>query len=1392
MKPLATAPSTSHRRFASRGQGLWLAFVIVSALAATSARAANYYWDVNNTTDNGVQDGAGTWQNSTLNTTRFLIETTPGVVPTTGSNVKWFNTATGLQNTVTFGASGTGGTITIGSSSGANGPAALGMTIGPTVTTPYTFSGASTSGTSTFTIGANGITMSSGAMSTLFDATRLSIVLSSSGGATTSLVNNSSSATLTINAPISGANAISSSGVGTTVLGGSNSFSGGLTVSQGVLRATDSNALGTGAVAVSSGGTLDVRAAITKNVSNSGTISIGAGGNLSASSLGGALTLGGVSGTVARLTSTLGSGTLALGSLSATGNTNVSLAAGSQISATGALGFSGANNLITLTGVTAAVGNYTLLQGSSLTTSGLSLTGGAVGNNTIGLGNSTTIGRTTYEFASSATALLLNVTGTTYNLVWDNTVASGTWNDTSAVWLQNGSGSPITFVNNDSTTFGTAATISVPAAVAPGSMTISNGSGVVDISGAGSISATSLSKSGAGAATIAVGGTVANGVTVSAGSLTTNGPLSVTAGGIAVNGGSLTSGSTTTVTAGGLTLAANTAFTGNGSTTITSGGLSVGSGATFTGNGATTISANGLTVTGGTATFGVAGTITGGITANGGRVTLNAAHTVSGAISGSNGGVIALNAGTLGSGGVTLDNGTLSAGSSVSSLSNSVTVGAGGATIDNAAAFALAGTITGSNNVLTKTGAGALTISGAVGASKAGVQVNVNAGSLVFSGATVKELGGSSVFNGNVTINSSTLTLSQNAGISGSGILALTGVSTINVRNGSSGGTKTISNAVSLDGVASLAGTSGGNLSLTGLISGSGAVTTSGNSKIALASATAGGFSGTLTVNNSGASGYTDVNTPALDAATSIVINRNASNDFDLQISNSVQDELPAVISGAGILQIAAGTTRAILAGNNTFSGGANLKGDVGIKTSTGLGAGTIASLGSGGRVYWDGAAAAVTIANNLSTGTASSYVLAFAPGSGKTIMLTGSVTGAGQLKVSGGGDLDLVSLAANTSTGGIEIGTGRVITNFANLGSGTINFGTQLGSYLVATTSGTLAAPVTIGSASANGYTANFDTNGNSVTITSAINNKAGNVNGGMLTKLGAGTLTLAAANGYTGVTTVAAGTLLAGNAGAFGSGGVAVAGGTLDLGSLAVGNPLTLTSGGLANAANFVGTQTVNGTFSYSAGTIGGTVNAVAGGVLKGSGVTFGGAVTIGDGATHAPGNSPGSQTFTNGLTYSGSSTLQWELIGNTTTAPGTNYDTISVTGGELSIGPSAIMQMIFNGAGSTVDWNDTFWNTGHTWTVIGVGAGLASTGSFSLLGDSATWLDANSLSLASAMTPNDRAVSNFTLDNSTGSILLTYTVVSAVPEPGTLALAGLGIAGLAMRWARRRRRD
>jgi autotransporter-associated beta strand protein/predicted outer membrane repeat protein len=207
-----------------------------------------------------------------------------------------------------------------------------------------------------------------------------------------------------------------------------------------------------------------------------------------------------------------------------------------------------------------------------------------------------------------------------------------------------------------------------------------------------------------------------------------------------------------------------------------------------------------------------------------------------------------------------------------------------------------------------------------------------------------------------------------------------------------------------------------------------------------------------------------------------------------------------------------------------------------------------------------------------------------------------------------------------------------------------------------------------------------------------------------GGVTKRGAGTLTLSAGNAYGGNTTVEAGTLILANTNATVNSTVVLNGGSLSfstitnatLGGLGGSQNFTLqNTGGTAvtlavgnNGANTTysgamsgtgslnkigggtlilsGTNTYTGTTGVSSGTlrVNGAVGAGALGVaanatLGGSG-SVNGAATIQNGGHLAPGNSPGTLTFTNGLSLNGGAILDLEL--------GTASDLVRVSGGTL----------------------------------------------------------------------------------------------------------------------------
>lgn len=375
---------------------------------------------------------------------------------------------------------------------------------------------------------------------------------------------------------------------------------------------------------------------------------------------------------------------------------------------------------------------------------------------------------------------------------------------------------------------------------------------------------------------------------------------------------------------------------------------------------------------------------------------------------------------------------------------------------------------------------------------------------------------------------------------------------------------------------------------------------------------------------------------------------------------------------------------------------------------------------------------------------------------------------------VNGGGNhVWGISGGVNMTGGTLQVDSGSFQWNYTNLNTS------------ASANTATIAGPLVLrGDGGYSGLSANVADGAAETDL--LISGDISELNGSLsISKSGSGTLRLSGANSYSGGTTLTAGTLVAGNAAAFGPGTVSVgSGATLDLGSQAVANAITNNGGSLLNAAAYAGSQSVVGTTSLT-GTIGGTLTVNSGGTLKGSNTAFTGPVVIAAGGVHSPGNSPGSQTFSSGLAYSGSSTLAWELIANSTGDPGTNYDFLSVTNGDLTIDSTALLSLEFLNTGtsaSTVNWANAFWDSAQTWTLIDFTSGGTSTGVFTLAGDPSTWLDSSSMSLASA-----RPGSSFSVANVGGDVVLSY---APVPEPSSFALLGLGGA-IAAIVARRRRR-
>lgn len=393
------------------------------------------------------------------------------------------------------------------------------------------------------------------------------------------------------------------------------------------------------------------------------------------------------------------------------------------------------------------------------------------------------------------------------------------------------------------------------------------------------------------------------------------------------------------------------------------------------------------------------------------------------------------------------------------------------------------------------------------------------------------------------------------------------------------------------------------------------------------------------------------------------------------------------------------------------------------------------------GRIVLSGGAtlrAAETFAIGVNKGIALGAGSAtFSSDAGKSLVIESVLSGAGSLVKAGPGGLRLTG--ANTFAGDVTIQGGTLgIASDASLGAGSaVNLD---GGTLVAaqgTTSVTVSSSraVTLAAGKTSGLDA---TTGGSLTYDGAIGETGSGPASLRVGTAGArlGTVYLGGDSTYTGTTTVAAGTLVLKSGASIGSGAVSIGSGAT-----------------LANQ-----------------GTIGGAVTAAAGSTLKGTG-TFEGLVTVE--GTHAPGNSPGIQVFEGGLSFAASSILEWEFQGDTLATRGTDYDGINLTGGFLTVDPSATLKVINL---SSVDYSASAWAQARTFGVVSItGAAFGTTYQFAPL----------DLSAAGNYAPKGSWDLLYSF-NSTDGVYLQWT---PVPEPATYGVF-LGILSLAAAAARRRR--
>ncbi|SBS30740.1 Cadherin domain protein [Marinomonas spartinae] len=428
--------------------------------------------------------------------------------------------------------------------------------------------------------------------------------------------------------------------------------------------------------------------------------------------------------------------------------------------------------------------------------------------------------------------------------------------------------------------------------------------------------------------------------------------------------------------------------------------------------------------------------------------------------------------GNLGSGGLTLDGGSLILQNS-SDISHDITLGANGGTITvTNSDVTVSGAISGSG-ALTHTGGRALTLSGN----------NTFSGGLTLSGS-----GGVVVADGG-NLGGGAVTLSQGLTVTGSSIALANNF----VFNGGS-----ITNA--------------NNVTISGDISGSGSIEKAGAGTLLLSGA-GNSWSGAATVSAGTLSGTTTSLTGDIVNNAAVVFNQNSSGTYS------------KIISGTGTFT-KSGSGAVTLTGENTYTGNTIVSaGELVLNNSNGMAladTSAVALTGTG----------KLSLSSNETIGNLSGVSGTRVDLGANTLTVNqtnsssfaGVMSGTGGLIKTGAGTLALSG--ANTYTGDTTISSGEVFASggsaIADNSAVTVAAGATF--ELSTSTSETIGSIAGAGSIAANGGTLTVGGNNTSTTFSGVFS--AGSA-GAALAKVGSGTLTLSGNNTYSGNTTVSGGTL-------------------------------------------------------------------------------------------------------------------------------------------------------------------------------------------------------------------------------------------------------------------------
>lgn len=466
-----------------------------------------------------------------------------------------------------------------------------------------------------------------------------------------------------------------------------------------------------------------------------------------------------------------------------------------------------------------------------------------------------------------------------------------------------------------------------------------------------------------------------------------------------------------------------------------------------------------------------------------------------------------------------------------------------------------------------------------------------------------------------------------------------------------------------------------------------------------------------------------------------------------------VNNSTKAASISNGVSSLTVGTVTGLSAVPTvTISGG----GGAGATATAQLGLSALSfTIGSGGTGYTNNSV--VTITGGGGTGATATVTTSGGVITAITVTNPGTgYTSAPTIAISGGSGASVTSNAANFILQTLQI---------TNSGSGytsaptvTISSGTE-----TAATTANLSSVVLLGNSSIGGS--------GDLTVYGNISESGSRT----LTKVGSGILTLAGVNGYTGATTVSAGTLTFANTGAKAAGTVtAAAGATIGLGvggsgyysSANVDALFANTLSGFSmNAASGVGIDTTAGNFTHASNITGSrSLTKLGANTLTLSGAnTYSGGTRVNDGTL----------AVANSFTMSGANQIRVSATG----VAGTDYATMTNTSGTLTFGGTLGINVTASLSG------------GESFTLFSA-AGGALAGNFSGVSLTGSYIATLADNGSGIWTGSSNGI-DFTFSTSGVNAGILSVVASSVPEPSAYA-AILGLLSLGAVASRRTKKS